>query len=319
MSGHTPAAAPPPLRATPTRPPGVWRRQTWTLLKRYVAATASDRRNLILLLIQAPLLAILMLAALGSDSFSHPNVLAQMVVTVAVLTVTLTGLLNSIREIVKEFPIYQRERFVGLSIRAYILSKLGVLAPLTILQAIILVVIGFARQPVHGSASALGSPELELIVDLAFAGLAAMSLGLLVSAMMRSADKAISVLILIVVGQLIMSIPLLQISTKPVLGQLSWLSSAKWGVDAVGSTVNLNTVQPTLSGADPAWAHTAGTWFGDIGMLVVLTVAALAGTAWLLKRRDPSLLSAPHTAISRAVPAPPPPPAPAIPMDSRRA
>ena len=113
MSGHTPAAAPPPLRATPTRPPGVWRRQTWTLLKRYVAATASDRRNLILLLIQAPLLAILMLAALGSDSFSHPNVLAQMVVTVAVLTVTLTGLLNSIREIVKEFPIYQRERFVG--------------------------------------------------------------------------------------------------------------------------------------------------------------------------------------------------------------
>jgi ABC-type multidrug transport system ATPase subunit len=319
MSGHEATAPPPPPRATPTRPPGIWKRQTWTLLKRYVAATASDRRNLILLLIQAPLLAILMLAALGSDSFSHPNVLAQMVVTVAVLTVTLTGLLNSIREIVKEFPIYQRERFVGLSIRAYILSKLGVLAPLTILQAVILVVIGFARQPVHGSASALGSPELELIVDLAFAGLAAMSLGLLVSAMMRSADKAISVLILIVVGQLIMSIPLLQISSKPVLGQLSWLSSAKWGVDAVGSTVNLNTVQPTLSGADPAWAHTAGTWFGDIGMLVLLTVAALAGTAWLLKRRDPSLLSAPHAAISRTFPAPPPPPpAPVVPVDSRR-
>ena len=230
MSVHEASGPPPPPSATPTRPPGIWKRQTWTLLKRYVAATASDRRNLILLLIQAPLLAILMLAALGSDSFSHPNVLAQMVVTVAVLTVTLTGLLNSIREIVKEFPIYQRERFVGLSIRAYILSKLGVLAPLTIVQAIILVVIGFARQPVHGSASALGSPELELVVDLAFAGLAAMSLGLLVSAMMRSADKAISVLILIVVGQLIMSIPLLQISSKPVLGQLSWLSSAKWGV-----------------------------------------------------------------------------------------
>jgi ABC transport system ATP-binding/permease protein len=192
-----------------------------------------------------------------------------------------------------------------------------VLAPLTILQAIILVVIGFARQPVHGSASALGSPELELIVDLAFAGLAAMSLGLLVSAMMRSADKAISVLILIVVGQLIMSIPLLQISSKPVLGQLSWLSSAKWGVDAVGSTVSLNTWQPTLSGADPAWAHTAGTWFSDIGMLVLLIVAALAGTAWLLKRRDPSLLSAPHAATARSAPAPPP--APPVPVDRRPA
>ena len=317
MSGHAPTAGPPPLRATPTRPPGIWKRQTWTLLKRYATATASDRRNLILLLIQAPLLAILMLTALGSDSFTHPNFLAQMVVTVAVLTITLTGLLNSIREIVKEFPIYQRERFVGLSIRAYILSKLGVLAPLTILQAIILVVIGFARQPVHGSASALGSPELELIVDLAFAGLAAMSLGLLVSAMMRSADKAISVLILIVVGQLIMSIPLLQISSKPVLGQLSWLSSANWGVDAVGSTVSLNAVQPPIGGPDPAWAHTAGTWFGDVGMMVLLTVAALAGTAWLLKRRDPSLLSAPHAATVRTAPALPP--APPIPVDRRPA
>ncbi len=317
MSGHEPTTGPPPLRATPTRPPGIWKRQTWTLLKRYVAATASDRRNLILLLIQAPLLAILMLTALGSDSFTHQNVLAQMVVTIAVLTITLTGLLNSIREIVKEFPIYQRERFVGLSIRAYILSKLGVLAPLTILQAVILVVVGFARQPVHGSASALGSPELELIVDLALVGLAAMSLGLLVSAMMRSADKAISVLILIVVGQLVMSIPLLQISSKPVLGQLSWLSSAKWGVDAVGSTVSLNTWQTPLGGPDPAWAHTAGAWFADAGMLVLLTVAALLGTAWLLKRRDPSLLSAPHAATARTVPALPP--APPIPVDRRPA
>jgi hypothetical protein len=300
MSGHAAAVMPPPApHAVPTRPPGVWRRQTWTLLKRYVTATASDKRNLALLLLQAPLLALLMLAALGSDSFTHPNALAQMVVTVSVLTVTLTGLLNSIREIVKEFPIYQRERFVGLSIRAYILSKLGVLAPLTVLQAVVLVVVGLARQPVHGTASALGSPELELIVDVALAGLAAMSLGLLVSAMMRSADKAISVLILIVVGQLIMSIPLLQISDKPVLGQLSWLSSAKWGVDAVGSTVNLNRWQNVLGVPDPAWTHTASTWFGDVGMLVLLTAVALVGTAWLLRRRDPSLLASPHAATLR--------------------
>jgi ABC-type multidrug transport system ATPase subunit len=318
MSAHAATIAAAPPRAIPKRPPGVWRSQTWTLLKRYATATASDKRNLALLLLQAPLLAVLMIAALGSNSFSQPNVLAQMVVTVAVLTVTLTGLLNSIREIVKEFPIYQRERFVGLSIPAYILSKLGVLAPLTVVQAIILVVVGLARQPVHGSASALGSPELELIVDVALTGLAAMSLGLMVSAMMRSADKAISVLILIVVAQLIMSIPLLQISNKPVLGQLSWLSSAKWGVDAVGSTVSLNKWQPTLNGADPAWAHNAGTWFGDIGMLVLLTVVALVATGWLLRRRDPSLLASPHVPTRQAA-LPPPPPLPGVaPQPDRR-
>jgi ABC transport system ATP-binding/permease protein len=320
MSAHAETVAASPPRAIPPRSPGVWRSQTWTLLKRNVTATAADRRNLALLLLQAPLLAVLMLAALGSNSFTHPNVLAQMVVTVAVLTVTLTGLLNSIREIVKEFPIYQRERFVGLSIPAYILSKLGVLAPLTVLQAVVLVVLGLARQPVHGSASALGSPVLELVVDVAFAGLAAMSLGLMVSAMMRSADKAISVLILIVVAQLIMSIPLLQIGDKPVLGQLSWLSSAKWGVDAVGSTVSLNQWQPTLSGAEPAWRHAAGTWFGDIGVLALLTVVALIATAWLLRRRDPSLLASPHVPNRRpAALTPPPVPGVAPPVGSRPA
>ncbi len=304
-----PTGAPRPLPAKATRRD--WPRQSVTLLRRYMAAVASDRRNLALLLLQAPVLALLMIASLGSDAFSHPNVLAQMVVTVAVITVTLTGLLNSIREIVKEFPIYQRERFVGLSIRAYIISKLGVLAPLTVLQALILVVVGLSRQPVHG-ASALGSSTFELVVDVGLAGLAAMSLGLMVSAMMRSADKAISVLVLLVVAQLIMSIPVLQISDKPVLGQLSWLSSAKWGVDAVASTVSLNDVQPSLDGPDAAWKHDAGTWLKDVTMLVVLTVAPLIATAWLLKRRDPSLLTRRRGAVGLAAPVPraPPPPLP---------
>ena len=295
------------IRPVPARPAGAWRKQTWTLLRRYVATIASDRRNLALLLLQAPLLALLMITSLGSNAFTHPNALAQTVVTVAVLTVTLTGLLNSIREIVKEFPIYQRERFVGLSIRAYVLSKLGVLAPLTIVQAVILVLVGMARQPVHGSAAALGSPTLELVIDVAFAGLAAMSVGLMVSAAMRSADKAISVLVLLVVAQLIMSLPVLQIGDKPVLGQLSWLSSAKWGVDAVGSTVNLNLWQPPLGGIDKAWNHTAGTWLSDVGMLVLISVAAVAATLWLLRRRDPSLLVAPRRSPTTSRPSPPGP------------
>jgi hypothetical protein len=51
--------------------------------------------------------------------------------------------------------------------------------------------------------------------------------------------------------------------------------------------------------------------------MALLTVAALVGTAWLLKRRDPSLLSAPHAATARTAPALPP--APPIPVDRRPA
>ena len=71
----------------------------------------------------------------------------------------------------------------------------------------IIVLIGLARDRYPLTGSALGNPKLELIIDVACAGLAAMALGLLVSAMMRSSDKAISVLVLLVVGQLIMSMP----------------------------------------------------------------------------------------------------------------
>jgi ABC transport system ATP-binding/permease protein len=284
-----------------------WPRQLGTLVRRYLATLVADRRNLALLLLQAPVLGLLMLATLGSDAF-NPNStgqprLAQTVVPIVVLTVTLTGMLNAIREIVKEGPIYRRERFVGLSIPAYVLSKVAVLGPLTILQAAIIVLIGLARDTYPLTGSALANAKLELIIDVACAGLAAMALGLLVSAMMRSSDKAISVLVLLVVGQLIMSMPVLDIAHKQVLAQLSWLSSAKWGVDAVASTVNLNLVQPLgPPGSNLEWNHALWPWAGEIGALVLLTVVFIAGAAWVLRRRDPELLSGGARGVPQAVP-----------------
>ncbi|MFZ0180280.1 MAG: FHA domain-containing protein [Candidatus Dormiibacterota bacterium] len=294
------------------RPPGPartrdWPRQLGTLVRRYLATQLADRRNLALLVLQAPVLGLLMLATLGGDAF-NPNStaqprLAQTVVPIVVLTVTLTGMLNAIREIVKEGQIYRRERFVGLSIPAYVLSKVAVLGPLTILQAVVIVLIGLARDSYPLTGSALGNPKLELIIDVACAGLAAMALGLLVSAMMRSSDKAISVLVLLLVGQLIMSMPVLDIAHKPVLAELSWLSSAKWGVDAVASTVNLNLVQPLgPPGSNPGWNHAPWPWGGEIGVLLSLTAAFLVAAAWVLRRRDPELLTAGARGVARPVP-----------------
>jgi len=288
---------------TTLRPPRDWPRQAWILTRRYFDTIVADRRNLAFLLLQAPVLALIMLLAIGSGTFvpaahrSSPS-LAQTAVTILVLVMTMTGLLNSIREIVKEAPTYRRERFVGLSIPAYVLSKLAVLGPFTVIQAIIIVLLGFASQT--------GPSKLALIVDASCAGLAAMALGLMVSAMMRSTDKAISVLILVLVAQLVMAMPILDIAHKPVLGEISWLSSARWGVDAVGSTVNLNVIQPMgLPGSHPEWDSGFWPWSGEILVLLVLTVACVAAAAWLLRRHDPTLLTRPPRAAPQAaVPAP---------------
>jgi len=296
-----PSAVEPPR--TTLRPPRDWPRQAWILTRRYFDTIVADRRNLAFLLLQAPVLALIMLLAIGSGTFvraahrSSPS-LAQTAVTILVLVMTMTGLLNSIREIVKEAPTYRRERFVGLSIPAYVLSKLAVLGPFTVIQAIIIVLLGFASQT--------GPSKLALIVDASCAGLAAMALGLMVSAMMRSTDKAISVLILVLVVQLVMAMPILDIADKPVLGEISWLSSARWGVDAVGSTVNLNAVQPMgLPGSHPEWDSGFWPWSGEILVLLILTVACVAAAAWLLRRHDPTLLTRPPRAAPQAaVPAP---------------
>jgi ABC-type multidrug transport system ATPase subunit len=303
-----------PLRAVPQapstvelppstlRPPSDWPRQFWILTRRYLDTLVADWRNLAFLLLQAPVLGLVMLLVIGSGTFvrlpGHPSPpLAQTAVTILVLVMTMSGLVNAIREIVKEAPTYRRERFVGLSIPAYVLSKLAVLGPFTVIQAIIVVLIGFASQS--------GPSKLLLIVDAACTGLAAMALGLMVSAMMRSTDKALSVLLLVLVVELVMAMPILDIAHKAVLGEISWLSSARWGVDAVGSTVNLNVIQPMgLPGSHPEWDQGFWPLSGELLMLLLLTAACIAGAVWLLHRQDPTLLTRPRrVAPPAAVPA----------------
>ena len=291
-----------PLASLPPPPDGVapasaapartrdGRRQAGILTRRYFDTMVADRRNLAILLLQAPVVAVILLIAIGAGTFdpsSRNHGLAQVAVTVVVLVMTILGLVNAIREVVKEAPTYRRERFVGLSIPAYILSKVAVLGPLTVAQAIVIVLIGFADQS--------GPNRLALVLDAAFVGLAAVALGLMISAMMRSTDKAISVLILALVVQLVIAMPILDLVHKPVVGQLSWLFSARWGVDAVASTVNLNRLQPMGNPPSasymPEWAQGFWPWSGEILMLIVLSLACVAGAMWLLRRQDPTLLT----------------------------
>ena len=63
---------------------------------------------------------------------------AGVLVWLLALGATWLGTSNSIREIVKEQPIYRRERAIGLSTSAYLASKMLLLAPLTLLQTTVM-------------------------------------------------------------------------------------------------------------------------------------------------------------------------------------
>lgn len=317
-----PAAAPtrPPPSLGPSPPQQGWWSQLATLTARYVEVLAADRRNLALLLAQAPVLGVLMLAALPPGELAAPAATevrlvstAGLVLFVLLVGATWLGANNAVREIARELPVLRRERAIGVSLSAYVTSKALVLGGLTVLQALVLVALAIARQDGPTSGVVLGWGPGELVVVVALAGVAAMALGLLVSAVAGSPVRATSVLPVLLILQLVLSAgPVLPgVVDQPVLRELSYAASAQWGVAAAAATVDLNGLQQfddrlrdlrTIDATDPTpalraltgpaqpesrWAPTLSAWLTSMGALLALTVVPLVGAALALRRFDP--------------------------------
>jgi ABC-type multidrug transport system ATPase subunit len=320
--GTGPRSARPSEELPPSRRGG-WR-QFLTMTRRYLVVIASDRVNGLLLLLQAPILAAIILLAVspgGFDVNGSKSISAGLqAILFLVISATYLGAGNSIREIVKELPIYARERMIGLSVAAYVASKVSVLALITAFQAAVLVWIGTWRLGGPSAGAALQDLRLELWVDLVATGLAAMGLGLLISSLVARADKAVTLLPLLLVPQLVLTFPQLRVEEHPVLNQLSYVASAQWGHAAAASTVHLNqliynravALNPTLSGSNPdqasaqlvdevqritdlrmraRWRHLPGVWAVDIGILLAMFVAEVLLAGIALRRRDPQMLT----------------------------
>ncbi|GAA1954528.1 ATP-binding cassette domain-containing protein [Catenulispora subtropica] len=275
-----------------------WAHQLSTLFRRFSSVVIADRRNTLMLFMQAPILGLLMLAVLGSNDLSTTDPVAAKkagsVLLALVLGATYLGASNSIREIVKERPILTRERAIGLSPSAYVLSKVLLLGLLTIAQAAVLVFLGIVRQGGPGHGSVLSSGQFELFLGVALAGLAAMALGLLISAFVSNADKALTILPVILFAEFLFTGSAFPVNKTPGLAQASYLATAKWGYSAAASTADADvllgtgcndTMPEPLPGAkcDATQAHKAGVWWGDMTALSALTVVCIAG-AWLAIR-----------------------------------
>jgi hypothetical protein len=246
-----------------------------------------------------------------------------------ILTATWLGASNSIREIVKELPVYRRERSIGLSATAYVASKALVLSTLTMAQTALFTVIATLAADGPGDGAMLGSPMLELIAGVALAGLAAMALGLCISALVDNADKALSFLPLLLVPQLVLSGALFELRDRPELNLVGWLASARWGYGAVAATADLRGLEPlrcaegdpaaaTTVGCSEPWGHSAGAWLTNVIALGILIGAGLLLARLALRRQDPRrralparlLAGAPGHGPPHRLPHPAPPPGP---------
>lgn len=167
--------------------------QWWTLTQRLLEIKLKDLRNTTILLAQAPLVALI----LSFITDNTPN--DGRTIFIAGVIAMWLGANNAIREIVSEKDVYARERLVNLKIPSYVFSKFAILAAVGIVQVFLFVVIlTFAER--------FQSEDFFMITLILYMTLlAGAAIGLFVSALVKSTEKAMSVLPLILIPQLLLS------------------------------------------------------------------------------------------------------------------
>jgi len=167
--------------------------QWWTLTRRYLEIKMKDLRNTVILLAQAPIVA-LILSFITDDT---PND-ARTIFIAAIIAIWL-GANNAIREIVSETEVYARERLVNLKIPSYVFSKFTILSGIGLIQCVLFVFIltAFGRFETTDFIMTTAILYLSLLAGLA--------MGLFFSALVSSTEKAMSILPLILIPQLLLS------------------------------------------------------------------------------------------------------------------
>lgn len=201
------------------------------------------------------------------------------------------GCLNGAREIVKEVPIYRRERTVNLGIAPYMFSKITVLGVLCLLQSFVLVLFVNIKTPFLYSI--MLPPFVEIYITMALTSLAGLMIGLAISAIVPNSDRSMSIVPIVLIPQVIFSGVLFSLDSPQFLQILGAFFPARWAMAAMGSTVGLHG---DALGADAfsywgtlvAYSQTDATlhlllcW----GVLLVTIIVLILATAYLLKRKD---------------------------------
>ena len=131
------------------------------------------------------------------------------------------------REIVTEWPIYRRERMVGLSITAYVASKMTVLVGIAAIQCLLLVAI-------VAPACRIDSPWLQVFLTLYAAALAGGALGLLISATLKTTEAASGVLPVLLLPMIVLGGILVPLSDLPALTQpLAAAMPSRWAFEGL--------------------------------------------------------------------------------------
>ncbi|AZM52484.1 ABC transporter ATP-binding protein [Streptomyces sp. WAC 01529] len=290
---------PPPQAVKPPKPQG-WGSQLWTLIRRYTSVIASDKGFLGLMVILPAVLGIVSVVIPADFGLAPPkppskfNGDAGTIMLILAVGMCFSGAANSVRELIKERVIYERERATGLSRSAYLMSKVIVLGVITAFQGVIICAIGFAPRELPEEGLIM-PPAVEICLTIIALGFTSMMFGLVISSLVKTAEKTMPLLVMFAIVQVVFTGVLFQVYGSPGLEQFAWLMPSRWAIAGAGSTLDLAHLMPPWDAKnptdlDPLWEHSAGQWGINITVLLALGVICGFAVARLLRRHEPEVM-----------------------------
>lgn len=250
----------------------------------------NDKIKLLLIIAVSPLLAALMAIVLNRDEvFVYREQTSYTLFALACCAI-FVGLLNAIQEICGEREILKREYMAGLSLGSYIGSKTVVMGLICAFQALLMTLTYglVGKFPVE---SFCGIPYLEFYLTTFLTMLSSTALGLFVSALVSSTDKALIIAPILLMPQILFAGMFFELTG--VLKAISYIITCHWSLSSFGASAGLNNIESKI-GADlqsqaqsvfgsnthveiantkPMFDQTMGNVFGSMLAMLVLSVA----------------------------------------------
>jgi ABC transport system ATP-binding/permease protein len=262
-------------------------RQWWLLTRRNVDVLVRNRLTLAILL-GSPVLVTAMMATLFKRGAFDPGSTAGVGPAQIVFWIAFDGfffgLTYGLLQIVGEMAVFRRERLAGLSVGAYVASKVAALLPvLAGVSAVLLVVLrALGRLP------AVGWDVYSLLfATIVIEATSALALGLLASAAVSNAAQAALALPMLCFPQVLFGGAIVPVDQMATPGRLmSLVLSNRHAFDALGRDLELDRYTTTL----PAMSAYRDTFQGGTAASLIalasFAVALTLATAWVLNHRS---------------------------------
>lgn len=260
----------------------------WGVLTRRTLETFLRNRLTLAILVGSPALVVGMFAILfrpGAFDFQDPSPSSMVMIGFwVVFAAFFFGLTYGLLQICTERTILRRERFVGLRLGAYVASKVTILVPFLLL--VVTATLGVLRLLDRLPARPL-STYASIGLDLLLCAVAALALGLLTSATVRTVAQATLALPMLCFPAVLFSGAILPVNLMARAGAgLSVEIPSRWAFEAVGHDLGARRIlaqggsrlgPPLLTAYGQAGTQSTGTYWLILGAFAVLFLTATWG------------------------------------------